>query len=237
MVRTAIRPETREYETDSFVPVHRLHRECGQADGDVFGAAFLRCGVAHPLAGVGDDRLSGVDVEQSSVPSVLDPQHSFQHDREFVELGSLAGLEPSLRAAHVGDAGGGSFRVDAADVFVDEFGLVAGGLNSRGLWDECGHEWACGSRFGFRFKSTTKAFTAEFAEVAEGMQARKNVEDRRAGPGFPLRNGTEYGVPGGVPGMMIGGPGTPSGPGAPGMTVGAVPGDPGMTGGGPVSGG
>lgn len=46
-----------------------------------------------------------------------------------------------------------------------------------------------------------------------------------------------YGVPGGVPGMMIGGPGTPSGPGAPGMIMGGVPGEPVVPGGGLLSGG
>jgi hypothetical protein len=44
------------------VPVHRFHRERRQADGDVLGALFLWRGVADPLAGVGDDGLSGGDV-------------------------------------------------------------------------------------------------------------------------------------------------------------------------------
>ena len=70
---------------------------------------------------------------------MFDPQHAFQHNRELVELGSLAGLEPSLRAAHVGHAGGCRFGVDASNILVDEFGLVACGLNARGLGNESGH--------------------------------------------------------------------------------------------------
>jgi hypothetical protein len=125
-----------------FVPVDGFHGERGQADCDVFSAAVLWRGVADPLAGVGDDGLSGGDVEGSgcSVSAfVFDSQQSFQHDGEFVELGSLTGFEPALRAAHVGDAGGGRLGVDATDVLVDEFGLVAGGGDAGGLCDERGH--------------------------------------------------------------------------------------------------
>ncbi len=43
--------------------MNHFHGERGQAHGDVFGAAFLRRGIAHPLAGVGNDGLSGGDVE------------------------------------------------------------------------------------------------------------------------------------------------------------------------------
>ena len=120
----------------------RFHREGWEADGDVFGASFLRGGVADPLAGVGDDGLSGGDVEgtdRSIRTSVLDAQQSLEHNRELGELWSLAGFEPALRAAHVGDAGASCLGVDAADVFVDKFGLVAGGLNARRPGNECGH--------------------------------------------------------------------------------------------------
>lgn len=119
------------------VAMNGFHGEGWQADSDIFGTAFVRRGVADPFAGVRDDCLSSSDVEFSAF--VRDAQRSFQHDGEFVELRSLAGLEPSLRTAHVRDAGSGGFRVDASDVFVDEFWFVAGGLNARGLRDECGH--------------------------------------------------------------------------------------------------
>lgn len=70
---------------------------------------------------------------------MLDANHAFQDDREFVEGRSLAGLDPSLRTAHVGDAGRGGLRIYATDIFVDQLGLVSGGLNASGLGDECGH--------------------------------------------------------------------------------------------------
>jgi hypothetical protein len=121
----------------AFIPVHGFHGKRWQADGDVFGAAFVRGGVANPFTGVGDDGLSGGYVERAG--SVLDAQRSFEDDGELVEGRRLAGFEPSGGAAHVRDAGGGSLGVDASDVLVDEFRFVAGGLDARGLRDQGGH--------------------------------------------------------------------------------------------------
>jgi hypothetical protein len=81
-----------------------IRGESGEADGYVFGAAFVGSGVADPLAGVGDYGLSGGYVEGSVF--VFYVQRAFQDDGEFVEGGSLARLEPSGGAAHVGYAGG-----------------------------------------------------------------------------------------------------------------------------------
>ncbi len=110
-----------------------VHGKRWEADGDVFGAAFVGSGVTDPFAGVGDDGLSGGDVERARF--VLDAEGAFEDDGELVEGGSLAGLEPSGGAAHVGDAGGGSLGIDAPNVFVDELGFVAGRLDARGLGD------------------------------------------------------------------------------------------------------
>ncbi len=114
-----------------------VHGEGGEADSDVFCATFVGSGVADPFAGVGDDGLSGGDVERAIL--VLDAESAFEDDGEFVEGGGLTGLEPSGGAAHVGDAGGCGLGVDASDVFVDEFGLVAGGLDTSGLLDQGRH--------------------------------------------------------------------------------------------------
>lgn len=78
-------------------------------------------------------------VEQTTF--VFHAQHSFQYDRELVKLRSLAGLKPSLRTAHVCNAGGRSFRIASSDVFINNFRLVACRLNARGLRNECRHEW------------------------------------------------------------------------------------------------
>lgn len=99
------------------VAVDGIHGEGREADGDVFGAAFVWRGVADPFAGVGDYGLSSGHVDGAVL--VLDMKRAFQDDSELVEGWSLAGLEPSRGAAHVGDAGGGSLGVDAPDVFVD----------------------------------------------------------------------------------------------------------------------
>ena len=117
--------------------MYGIYGEGGETDGDVFGSAFVGSGIAYPFAGVGDDGLSGGDIEGSIF--VFNVQRAFEDDREFLEGGSLAGLEPSGGAAHVGDAGGGRAGVDASDVFVDELGFVAGGLNAGGVRDQGGH--------------------------------------------------------------------------------------------------
>jgi hypothetical protein len=121
----------------AFIPVHGFHGKRGKADGDVFGAAFVRRGVANPFTGVGDDGLSGGDFERTVL--VLDAQCAFEDDGELVEGGRLAGFEPSGGAAHVGDTGGGGLGVGASDVFVDQFRFVAGRLDARGLGDQGGH--------------------------------------------------------------------------------------------------
>ena len=87
-----------------FVTVDGFHGEGGEADGDVFGAAFVGSGVADPLAGVGNYGLSGGDVDRSVL--VFYAQRAFEDDGELVEGGSLTGFEPSGGTAHVGYAGG-----------------------------------------------------------------------------------------------------------------------------------
>jgi hypothetical protein len=134
------------------VAVHCAHRERREADGDVFGAAFAWCRIANPFAGVGDDGLSRGDVDRGGLPirlSVFDAKCAFQHNGELVKFGGLAGLGPSRRTAHVGDAGCGRVAVDASDVFVNELRFVAGGLNARCLGNECGHD----RDFGFGFQN------------------------------------------------------------------------------------
>jgi hypothetical protein len=119
--------------TLGLVAVDGVHGEGGEADGDIFGAAFVRSGVTDPFTGVSDDGLSGSDVEGSGF--VLDVEGAFEDYGEFVEGRSLAGFEPSGGAAHVSDAAGGGLGVDTSDVFVDELGFVAGGLDAGGLRD------------------------------------------------------------------------------------------------------
>jgi hypothetical protein len=120
--------------------VDGIYRKGGEADGDVFGSVCVRSGVADPLAGVGDDGLSGSNLEGTVF--VFDAKGAFENHGELVEGGRLSGLEPPGGAAHVGDAGGGGLGVDASYVLVDEFGLVAGGLDARGFGDQSRHGWS-----------------------------------------------------------------------------------------------
>ena len=80
-----------------------FHGESGEADSDVFSAAFPRSGVTDPLAGVSDYGLSRGDVDGTVF--MFDVQRAFEDDGELVKGGGLAGLEPSGGAAHMGYAG------------------------------------------------------------------------------------------------------------------------------------
>src|SRR5579863_2014756 len=84
-----------------------------------------------------DDGLSSGDVDRAIL--VFHVERAFEHDGEFVECRSLAGLEPSGGTAHVGNASGGGIGVDPPDVFIDEFWFVACGLDASGLGDQSGH--------------------------------------------------------------------------------------------------
>src|SRR3954447_47912 len=86
---------------------------------------------------MGDHSLTGSDVKRALL--VLTAQHSLQHNRELVKGWRLAGLDPSTRTAHVGYAGRRRLRIHAPNVFVDELGLVACGLDTCGCRDESVH--------------------------------------------------------------------------------------------------
>ncbi len=107
-----------------------VHGKRREADGEIFRAFFTWGAVAYPLAFVGDYGLSGADVEGSA--AVLDSQLALNDDGEFIEARCLAGFNPSTGTAHVSDRERFGVGVHAADVFVDQFGLVSGGFNSRG---------------------------------------------------------------------------------------------------------
>jgi hypothetical protein len=124
-------------QTLCFVAVDGFHGECGYTNGDVFRSTLRRSRVPPPLTRMRDHGLSGVNVERP-LP-VLDPQHSLQHNREFVELRGLAGLDPSFGTAHMCDAAGRRLGIDAANVFVNELGLIPCGLDASWLRDESRH--------------------------------------------------------------------------------------------------
>src|SRR5947209_8350502 len=105
------------------IPVNRFHRKRRQAHCDVLRAAFVRSRITHPLAPMSHHRLSRANIQDSSF--VLHAYCALEHDREFVELGSLSRLNPSCWAAHVRNAGSGRLRVDAPDVLINQLGLVA----------------------------------------------------------------------------------------------------------------
>ena len=110
----------------------------------VFSTGFS--GVCTGLVGVGAgsafalgftasalDGLAGAHFENAAFE--FDAQQTGEDDGVFVEVGSLAGLDPAAGTAHVGDAevlGGG---VHAADEFVDELGLIARRGDACGLGD------------------------------------------------------------------------------------------------------
>jgi hypothetical protein len=77
-----------------------------------------------------DDCLAGLHVEDAA--AMRHPKLAAQHDGVFVELWSLARLQPAARAAHVSDADPGFVGIHPADEFLDDFGLGSSGGDARG---------------------------------------------------------------------------------------------------------
>ena len=102
----------------------------------------LRRRVLDPLARVGDDGLTGADLELTV--AVPHEQRAGEHDGELVEVGRLRGLGPAGRAAHVRDAGRVGAGVDASDVLVDQLRRRAGRLDA-GRSGDVGRSHACPS--------------------------------------------------------------------------------------------
>src|ERR1041384_2730378 len=75
------------------VSMHRLHREGRDAHGDVLRAVRSRRAVLNPFSMVRDDRLPGMNVDDTTL--VRHPEHPFEHDTVFVELRRLPGFDPA----------------------------------------------------------------------------------------------------------------------------------------------
>ena len=86
------------------IPVYRLHRESRHTDRNVFGAFPLGRAVPHPFAFAGNHSLAGVHIHRSS--AIFHPQHSFENNRELLELRCLTRFQPAAGAAHVCNAYG-----------------------------------------------------------------------------------------------------------------------------------
>ena len=114
-------------------------RERRDADGDVL-AAFGR-GVANPLAFARDQRLAGSGFHDAAF--VFQAHLAAQHQRELVEVGTLARFGPTCGAGHAGDAGLGFAVVHGTNVFADN--LVPGDRDLVGLGDQLGHRLSIGS--------------------------------------------------------------------------------------------
>jgi hypothetical protein len=117
--------------------MNRVERECRETDSDVLGSCRVGGAIADPLAAPDGDGLPGCDIDRAV--AMLDAQASRQHEREFVELRSLTGFDPSAGTSHAGDAHLGIAGIHPADKFIDEFGLVACRFDSRRLWYQRGH--------------------------------------------------------------------------------------------------
>ena len=81
--------------------MYRIHGEGWQAHGNVLRSAFFWSRITDPFAGMRDHSLSGANLQGAAF--VFHPQHSLEHDRELIELRSLAGLNPSTWATLVDD--------------------------------------------------------------------------------------------------------------------------------------
>ena len=117
--------------------MHRVGGKRGQAYGYVLGPSLFGRAVAHPLSRGGDDGLPGPYLERPGV--VLDPEQSSQHDRNFLELRPLTGLEPSRRRDHPGNAHSRMAGIHAANVLLYFLGLRASGLHDSRRGNQSRH--------------------------------------------------------------------------------------------------
>jgi hypothetical protein len=124
-------------EPDLFIPMHSCWRKRGQTNRNVFGTPRFGRGVLDPLTGICDHSLSGMHVKASAL--MLESQQSLEHDRELYEFRPLTRLNPTFRATHVCNASRGGSSVHAANVFVDDLGLVPRSFDPSRLRNQGGH--------------------------------------------------------------------------------------------------
>jgi hypothetical protein len=138
------RPETGKgyFSFDFIIPMDGFRREGGQAHGDILGAGRRRRAVADPLAGMGDDRLAGPDIQRFVFR--FHPQQPLEHKGVFIEFRPLARLLPSARRDHAGDTHCPGVRIDLADIFFDTFGPGASRFDNARTVNFCGHEFPFG---------------------------------------------------------------------------------------------
>ncbi|SRR5581483_6077963 len=105
------------------------------ADSYVFGW-FVWGGVLDPFPGMSDDCLAGPDFKLATL--VAHSKAPLQDDGVFLELRRLSGLLPAGGAAHVRDAEAAFAGVEPPDIFIDEFGHIARGLDARRCFNEFG---------------------------------------------------------------------------------------------------
>lgn len=106
------------------IAVYGVRIERRDANGDVVRAFFIGRTVLYPLALVSDHCLSGMNIERAAAR--VNPEHTVQDDRVFVELRRLSRLDPSGRALHVGNADAGAAVVHAPDEFLNDLWLIPG---------------------------------------------------------------------------------------------------------------
>src|SRR6266536_732757 len=113
----------------SHVAMHRLWRESGQTNRNIFRPLGTRRAVLHPFTGRGDHGLTRHQIHRAT--AMRHAEHSPQHKGVLVELRSLTRFDPATRTAHVRDADPFVAGVYAAYVFVNQLGLVPRGFNPR----------------------------------------------------------------------------------------------------------
>ena len=117
--------------------MHRVGRECGDANSDVLGAFGVGGAVADRLAGLGDDGLARANLEDFI--SAFDAERTAQDDCDFFELRRLRRFDPTAGRYHAGHAHLGVTRAHAAGVFFDPLRLVSRGGDDNGTFNQVGH--------------------------------------------------------------------------------------------------
>lgn len=123
----------------------RVRRKGRKANGDVF-RGFIRRRVLNPFPGTGYHRLARSDIECPSL--MAHAQLPSNHDGVLLKIGRLPWLLPSRGTAHVRDADALTFRVHAANEFINHLGHVSRRLDASGALNVRRQSWSpCGGTF------------------------------------------------------------------------------------------
>jgi hypothetical protein len=123
---------------DGSIPMYRVRRERGDANGYILRAAFVRGAIPDPFAAMYDDCFTPSDIGKPTI--VLHAEDPLQNERILIEVRPLSGLTPSRGALHSRNTHSECRCVHAADEFLDQLTWAARRADDLRCMYVCGHK-------------------------------------------------------------------------------------------------